>query len=101
MGYYIETPLPTAKALQLIELYGALPYDGTFEDVPEGKVAVCAVQNGLFDAVGILYDDREFAAFTEPDDKRPKDLLLLDKNTVLDLCPSVAREFDLDTQPGT
>jgi hypothetical protein len=95
MGYYIETPLPLAKALQLEELHGAEPYSGTFEDVPADKVAVVVVQNGLFDAAGICYDADEFAAFTaDPDDPRSKDVLTLDKAKALELCPSVAREFE-------
>jgi len=96
MGYYIETPLPTWKAQQLQDLYGAEPYTGTFEDIPEGKVAVCVVQNGLFDAAGILYDEGEFDAFAEPDDPRSKTLLQLDKAKAIELCPHVASRLDTD-----
>lgn len=93
MGYYIETPLPIAKALQLKELYGAESYSGTFEDIPEGKVVVAVIQNGPFDAAGICYDADEFEAFSEADDPRPKDLLLLDKDKAIELCPKVAEKL--------
>jgi sugar lactone lactonase YvrE len=95
MGYYIETPLPLAKAIQLEELHGAEPYTGTFTDIPPDKVAVVVVQNGLFDAAGICFDVDEWAAFTaDPNDDRPKDVLVLDKDKAIELCPEVEAELE-------
>ena len=55
------------------------------------------VQNGLFDAAGICYDENEFKAFTaDPSDTRPKDLLTLDKDTALRLCPHAAEVLGED-----
>lgn len=40
--------------------------------------AVCVVQNGAFDAVAWVYNQREVTDFTDPEDKRPKTWLWYD-----------------------
>ena len=84
MGYYMEVPKPTAKADQLIRLYGATPIEAPklITDIPEGKAAVVVVENGLFDAAGYAYNQRELDAFTYPGDPRPRTWLLIDKDKV-------------------
>lgn len=90
MGYYIETPAgPTNKAVQLEMLYGAQP--ARPELPPEGQTLICVVSNGLFDAAGIVYDQRELDDFSDPDDRRPKVWLTLPTATVLELNPQAAR----------
>lgn len=39
---------------------------------PEDKCLVCLVDNGVFTAAGVAYSQREFDAFNQPDDSRPK-----------------------------
>lgn len=90
MGYYIETPSRYDKAYQLQALHGATIHTGSFEDVPAGRTLVCVVQNGLFDAAGIVYDEDEYQAFNYYPDPRPKTWLTLPTEKVLELNPSVA-----------
>jgi len=90
MGYYIETPLHLNKSSQLATLHGATVTTPSFPP-PSGKVLVCVVQNGPFDAAGIAYDKDEFDCFNSSDDFRPKTWLLMDKDIVISLCPSVEK----------
>lgn len=81
MGYYIQTPSSFDKATQICALYDGKQIDKpkSFEQIPEDKALIVVVQNGFFDAAGYAYDEREFKAFTEPDDSRPKSFVLIDK----------------------
>jgi hypothetical protein len=38
----------------------------------KGSLPVVLIDNGLSTAAGICYNEREFEAFTDPDDDRPK-----------------------------
>lgn len=81
MGYYIETPQRIEKALQLVKLHGGVvvPKPASFADVPADKALICVIQNGFFDAAGLLYSESEFQEFTDSRDFRPKTYVLLDK----------------------
>jgi hypothetical protein len=89
MGYYIETAFNLAKDLQLIDNFGAVV---TTPDLPEDKtkVLVCVVQNGPFDAAGVVFNEFELRAFTDPDDDRRRTWLLMDRDIVVELCPAAA-----------
>ena len=80
MGYYIEVPKNQGKAKQI-----SLMYDGeiiekpkNFSDIPSNKAIICVVDNGLFEAVGFCYSEKEFLVFSNSMDRRPKQWLLLD-----------------------
>jgi hypothetical protein len=87
MGLYIsqtgKRQLPvTGKARALAEDCGAVPVfrvPQRLAELPTGTALVCVIHNGPFDAAGFVYDDRELAGFTDPDDTRPKTWLLMDK----------------------
>jgi hypothetical protein len=55
-------------------------------EIPADKVLVCVVENGLFEAAGVTYNERELRAFTDPSDDRPKTWLIVPKE-VLKLQP--------------
>ena len=83
MGFYIETGSPLGKANALVEKFGAevIPQPTSFSEVPEGKGLISVVNNqGMFEAAGYCYNEREFEAFTHPTDTRPKTWLLMDKD---------------------
>lgn len=79
MGYYIN-PKDMSKE-KFLAIYG---YPVTHEQASkcsagdEGKLVVCLVDNGMFTAAGIAYDDRERDAFMLPDG-RDKKWYLVDK----------------------
>jgi hypothetical protein len=81
MGYYIETPQHLEKAMQLVKLHGGtiVPKPQSLADVPVDKALICVIQNGLFDAAGLVYSESEFRAFADSSDWRPKTFVLLDK----------------------
>lgn len=81
MGYYINDGLGARnKAVDLIRLYRAeeIPLPIDMGVVPLGKALICVVENGLFDAAGLIYNEREFQAF-ERDDGRPRRWLLMER----------------------
>ena len=43
-----------------------------WEDVPKGYLPVCLINNGLFTAAGIAFNERELAVFNDPSDTRPR-----------------------------
>lgn len=91
MGYYIETPGRNFdKAEYLQSLHDAKPSNGVWSDVQEGQTLVCVVSNGLFEAAGIIYDEREYRVWTAVDDLRPKTWLLLSTETAKSLCDDYA-----------
>lgn len=94
MGFYIETdrPIdkartilsnPEAKALQL----GSLPTYVT--DCLPGKVLVCVVENGPFDAAGIIFSQRELDHFWNDESGRPRTWLYVDREWAIKQCPHV------------
>lgn len=90
MGYYIETPSSKHKVEYLCINHHALLIDshtaGDIARQPDGDIAaICVVDNGPFEAAAILVDYREFKAFDNPHDGRPKTWLALNKSTVFQL----------------
>lgn len=84
MGYYIQTSGHFNKAKAIAEAYNGTVLStppSTFTDIPEDKALIIVVRNAMFEAAAYAYDDREFEAFTDPDDERPKQYVLIDKET--------------------
>lgn len=81
MGYYIQTPHNTHKAIQLVNLYNAeiLPFEvPEFKDIPEHRALICVMVNGMFDAAAYIYSEAEQKVFQQ-DDGRMKTWLTMDK----------------------
>ncbi len=89
MGYYIETDSTHGKAQFIIETIGATRISGPPKEVPPGMVPVCVVDNGIFEAAGIVFDAHEMAAFSHPRDERPKQWLLMSIASAEIACPKV------------
>lgn len=85
MGYYINQtstgPFQSHdKMAELIINGDAVQVGPTpFAAIPEGKALLGVKDNGAFQAVGLLYSEREIAAFCYPGDTRPTFWLLMDK----------------------
>lgn len=82
MGYYIQTPGHSiGKAEVLTKEHGAIgiPRPEFFNDIPSDMGLLCIVNNFAFEAVAYCYDEREFQAFTDPKDTRPKIWLIMEK----------------------
>lgn len=100
MGFYIEAPSNLGKGEWLAETFEdaeIIPQPENFSDVPEGKFLICIVNNGPFEAVCILYDEREFTEFTDTSDTRPKSFLLLSEETTFRLNPKLKGFLGVET----
>lgn len=81
MGFYIQLPEPKNKAEQLVQIYDAtiLPLQPeAFEDVPPEMALICVVDNGPFEAVGLVIDHEDFINKIRPDE-RPRTWMMMDK----------------------
>ena len=79
MGYYIDTSASHGKAEIIArELNGEiLPGRPAWGAWPQDKALIVVVDNGLFEAAGYAYDEREYEAFTLENDKRPRQWVLI------------------------
>ena len=94
MGFYINPP-STSKEVWLGQ-YGTLlhaaPASAIKESVKEcdRQMAVCLVNNGMFTAAGIAFDDQELEAFKHPDGRR-KLWFYVPINKLIEVTPELTR----------
>jgi hypothetical protein len=83
MGYYIPVVDGGNNAERIVKKYHGelLPAQPKWDDIPKDKVLVVVVDNGIFEAAGLAYDSVEYERFTMVTDRRPKQYVLLDKET--------------------
>lgn len=98
MGIYIETPMPKRKAEQIVNIYHGttiLAHQPEKFNVPKDKMLICVVNNGMFDAAALVYNEREYKGFTLPSDRdpRPKTWLLMDRSTALKAAGKTEKEL--------
>lgn len=87
MGYYIQGP-NLGKAQHIVHNHqGQIVDQETAKEHlnSEDKAVIVVVHNGLFEAAGLAYSQKEFEAFTEPDDTRPKQFVIMPKNLAHEL----------------
>jgi hypothetical protein len=87
MGYYIQGPLKN-KGEFLAEQYDARECSQIeafvhIEDLNE--IGICVVDNGPFEAAALCYNDKEFMAFSDPHDLRPKKWYLMNRAKACEL----------------
>lgn len=87
MGYYIDGPTK-GKAKHIRENHNA---ELVFHlvppsQLPPGKALICVVDNGFFEAAAYCYDDKEYEAFHDKHDVRPKTWLTMDSELARALC---------------
>jgi hypothetical protein len=76
MGRYINhtstgTPLPARGKMSALLADGATLYGGILKNANLDTL-VCIVDNGMFEAAAWVYDKREVAEFSNPQDRRQK-----------------------------
>lgn len=86
MGFYIQGPAKS-KAQYIVSEYDGkiIACPKKFADIAPDKALICVVDNGAFEAAGYCFGEREFTAFSNPDDIRPKTWLVMDKNKAEEL----------------
>lgn len=86
MGYYVNStgthPLPARGKAHLLLKDGAIEVDcpKVIDEVPCGSALICVMDNGLFEAAGLIYSQSELNEFSKPDG-RFKRWLLMNKVT--------------------
>jgi hypothetical protein len=81
MGYYIETGTNTNKAQIICDTHNGqrIRQPKLWSDIPADEALIVIVNNGMFEAAGFAYDEREFEAFTYTVDYRHKEFVLIDR----------------------
>ena len=92
MGYYINSTgksqlMAHEKAEGLVSDCGAerVQQPPDFDNIPEDKSLICVVNNGPFEAAGLIFSPDELNEFNRFDDIRPKTWLLMDKKLAHEL----------------
>jgi hypothetical protein len=70
MGFYVNPKGQTKE--EFLKQNGTQDERPDFEKVPTGHMLVVLVNNGWMTAAGIIFDENEFKAATDPSDPRPK-----------------------------
>lgn len=102
MGYYINPPdMSKEKWLnKFANFVGPIDEDEEipkWEDIAKDDVLpVILVDNGRFTAAGVAYSEQEYKAFTDPDDKRSRELFTAKVDDLL----KVVRNFFGQLEPG-
>lgn len=90
MGYYVNPPTESKESFlsregRPIQRPGQLPANG--------RAVVCLVDNGVFTAAGVVYNDRELADFSDPDDHRPRQWFEVDIEKLRPVVSDLDRVF--------
>ncbi len=86
MGYYIQGGGALGKTQFLVTEMGGkqIPQPRSFDDIPADKALICVVNNGPFQAAGLIFSPSEFKAFTLPTDYRDKEFVLVNRQDAFD-----------------
>lgn len=100
MGIYIN---PTGMSKEAwLSMYmkegSSVPY--TWDSVPSDMGLVCLVDNGLFTAAGVAFDENEFKAFNNPEDLRQKIWCIVPRARLLEVCPDLQHIDGYVQSPG-
>jgi hypothetical protein len=87
MGFYINPPTLTKEAW-LDQNGKQLTEAPVWKDIPFDSLPVCLVDNTMFTAAGIAYDEGEFNDFMSPD-RRRKIWFIVPKEKILEVEPSI------------
>lgn len=89
MGYYVNPKTETKE--EFLERQGKRITRSefvAFTDFSGPNLPVCLMDNGLFTAAGIAYNQREVEEFSDPNDHRPKMYYLVSKEDLRTVAPN-------------
>lgn len=95
MGIYINPSNETKESFLLREATPIISLK-KFEEVEEGKIQVCLVDNGFFTAAGVLYSQCEIEAFSNSGDSRPREYFVIETAKLANVIPLEDLKFVLD-----
>ncbi len=102
MGYYINPPDMSKERWlnKFANFVGPIYESGEvpkWEDITKDDILpVVLVDNGMFTAAGVAYSEQEYKAFTDPGDKRPRELYTAKVDDLL----KVVRNMFGQLEPG-
>lgn len=97
-GCITEEPSTDRAKIEFLRVNGQLVSEGlVFSYVPKGQLPVVLVNNGHFLAAGIAYSESELRAFTNPNDRRDRVILLVDIEKLVKVSGADFAEFALKT----
>jgi hypothetical protein len=88
MGYYIETNGVKNKAEFIVKNYGGIRVTrpSNFNQIASDEALITVVDNGMFEAAALIYDEGEFDAFVNDfSDPRRHEFVLMNKQKAYEL----------------
>ena len=89
MGLYVEPGYDKSKFVnELIvtrraqEFSPVISTDVLPSTIPNDQVIICLVNNGMFHALAVAFNDAEFKVFADPSDTRYKIFCVADKDVI-------------------
>lgn len=85
MGFYINPPSGQINWLKSVNPIIIPRYEmfTSYDDlIAEKRVPLCLIDNGVFNALAILYADHELSAFADIDDLRPKVFMTISREAL-------------------
>jgi hypothetical protein len=85
MGIYVN-PTGMSKEDWLAQNGKMLIDPPKWEDVEDGSLPICLVDNGPFRAAGVCFSKQELECFTDPTDPRSKTWFMVEVDKLSDVC---------------
>jgi hypothetical protein len=112
MGYYLETDSTHGKAQAIADEWGGRvsPAPPSFERLQAAEdVLIVVLNNGMFEAAGICYDEGEYNEFCRKEDSRPKTFVVLSKKKTVEafakhnpyMAPRLAKQLGVEIQEAS
>lgn len=93
MGYYIN-PQNMSKEKFLTSNGITVPGNTLeWDAVPSGCLPVVLIKNPMFTAAGIAYCKEELTAFTNPNDRRPRIIFVVDIKDIIEVADQDFRKW--------
>ena len=88
MGLYLNPPTDKYEWCQTYCEEHLKMSDFLFDSVADDEFLVVAVNNGIFVACGVAYDQQEYETFTDPDpkDTRAKEYFIMKRDIIKPYC---------------
>ncbi len=87
MGQYLNPPHGTKDTWLTANGFLSPKSRISWADVPKGMLPVILVDNGMFAAAGVAYNERELEAFQSPGDYRPRRVFFVATTKLIEAIP--------------
>jgi hypothetical protein len=83
MGFYVNPPNEEKETFLYRE--GLEVPEADWGNIPKDLIPVILINNGMFSAAGIAYDEKEYNVFTSKEDRRLKKIFLVKKSKLKEI----------------